>query len=106
MAFQSLGTADGYLGGAEGDSSSPGELEPVFNAMLGNAVREFAALNSAIWLREGDAFRISLCTAAPPAYADYLHRRSNFPRHSPELPLATSLALSRRSQIPMQTFES
>ena len=38
-------------------SSSPGELEPTFNAMLANATRICNASYGALWLREGDAFR-------------------------------------------------
>src|SRR5262249_49241413 len=38
-------------------SSSPGELEPVFNAMLENATRLCAAKFGTLYLREGDAFR-------------------------------------------------
>ena len=36
-------------------SSSPGELEPVFQAMLENAVRICGAKFGNLWLREGDA---------------------------------------------------
>src|SRR5262249_4324592 len=36
-------------------SSSPGELEPVFQAMLENAVRICDAKFGTLWLREGDA---------------------------------------------------
>ena len=39
-------------------SSSPGKLEPVFEAMLENAVRICGANFGNLWLREGDAFRI------------------------------------------------
>src|SRR5262249_39140186 len=38
-------------------SSSPGELEPVFQAMLANATRLCEASYGVMWLREGDAFR-------------------------------------------------
>jgi len=38
-------------------SSSPGELEPVFDAMLSNAVRICAASYGALWIREGRTFR-------------------------------------------------
>src|SRR5262249_9584055 len=38
-------------------SSSPGELEPVFNAMLANATRICEATFGNLWLFEGNAFR-------------------------------------------------
>jgi two-component system, NtrC family, sensor kinase len=40
-------------------SSSPGELAPVFNSMLENAVRICGARFGNLWLREGDSFRIA-----------------------------------------------
>ena len=55
-------------------SSSPGELAPVFDAMLANAVRICGAKFGNLWLREGDVYRISGMHGAPPAYADYLRR--------------------------------
>jgi hypothetical protein len=38
-------------------SSSPGELEPVFEAMLANATRLCEASYGTLWLSEGDGFR-------------------------------------------------
>src|SRR6516164_2166017 len=38
-------------------ASSPGELEPVFQAMLANATRLCKASYGAMWLKEGDRFR-------------------------------------------------
>jgi GAF domain-containing protein len=55
-------------------SSSPGELQPVFEAMLENAVELCGAKFGNLWLREGDAFRICAMHGAPPAYAEYLRR--------------------------------
>ena len=51
-------------------SSSPGELEPVFQAMLENAVRVCEAKFGNLFLCEGDAFRIVALHGAPPAYAE------------------------------------
>ena len=39
-------------------SSSPGELEPVFDTMMENATRICAAKFGNLWLREGEKFRI------------------------------------------------
>ena len=51
-------------------SSSPGELEPVFQALLENAVRICSAKFGNLWLREGNNFRIGATHGAPPAYAE------------------------------------
>jgi GAF domain-containing protein len=51
-------------------SSSPGKLEPVFQAMLANAVRICEAKFGNLYLCEGDAFRIVAMHGAPPAYAE------------------------------------
>jgi two-component system, NtrC family, sensor kinase len=56
-------------------SSSPGELQPVFMAMLENAVRICEAKFGNMFLREGDAFRTVALHNAPPAYAE-LRRRN------------------------------
>ena len=61
-------------------SSSPGELEPVFQAMLENAVRICAAKFGTLNLCEGDEFRIVAMHGVPPAVAKKLHvgpRRSS-----------------------------
>ena len=59
-------------------SSSPGELEPVFEAMLANAVRICGAKFGNLWLREGDVLRIGATHGAPPAYVNYLRREQVF----------------------------
>src|SRR5262249_44521024 len=54
-------------------SSSPGKLEPVFQAMLANATRLCEASYGALWFREGDAFRaVALHGPLPVAFADRL----------------------------------
>src|SRR4249919_3952036 len=52
-------------------SSSPGELEPVFETMLRNAVRICGAKFGNLWLRDGDFVRIGATYGAPPAWSDY-----------------------------------
>ena len=49
-------------------SSSPGELEPVFEAMLENATRICEAKFGTLFLYEGDAFRSAAFHGAPPAF--------------------------------------
>jgi GAF domain-containing protein len=51
-------------------SSSPGELKPVFQAMLENAVRICDAKFGLLFLPEGDAYRLVALHNAPPAYAE------------------------------------
>src|SRR5262245_63640788 len=55
-------------------SSSPGELEPVFQSMLANAVRICGAKFGALFLSEGDAFRTVALHGAPPAFAEARRR--------------------------------
>ena len=55
-------------------SSSPGELEPVFQAMLANATRLCAAKFGVLWLVEGDAVRAVALHNAPPAFAEERRR--------------------------------
>jgi two-component system, NtrC family, sensor kinase len=55
-------------------SSSPGELDPVFQAMLENATRICEAKFGTMYFREGDAFRAVAMHGAPPSYrASRLH---------------------------------
>src|SRR6516164_6785296 len=51
-------------------SSSPGDLKPVFEAILANAVRLCGAKFGNLYLREGDGFRAAAMHNAPPAYAE------------------------------------
>src|ERR1700730_8755546 len=49
-------------------SSSPGELAPVFDAMLANAVRICEAKFGVLSLWEGDALRVCALHNVPPAF--------------------------------------
>src|ERR1035437_10267104 len=55
-------------------SSSPGELEPVFQAMLENATRICEAKFGILVLSEGEAFRTVALHGAPPAFAEARRR--------------------------------
>jgi GAF domain-containing protein len=68
-------------------SSSRGDLEPVFNAMLRNATRICEAKFGVLFLYEGDAFRVMALHGAPPAYAE---ERRRDPRIG--IPKGTALA--------------
>ena len=50
-------------------SSSPGTLEPIFDAMLTNATRICEAEFGYLWLAEGDGFRAVAMHGVPPAFA-------------------------------------
>src|SRR5262249_60529985 len=71
-------------------SSSPGELEPVFQAMLENAVRICQANFGNMYLREGDAFRLAALHNTPPALVE-ARRRSPF-RPDPTTPFGTMVS--------------
>jgi hypothetical protein len=68
-------------------SSSPGELQPVFDLMLGNATRLCEASYGAMWLKDGDLFRNAAFHgalpgapgwAAQPLWAALLNPESHF----------------------------
>jgi hypothetical protein len=59
-------------------SSSPGELEPVFQAMLENATRICEAAFGTILLREGDGFRRVALHNAPQEYAQFSQKQPLF----------------------------
>ncbi|MGB8631699.1 MAG: GAF domain-containing protein [Xanthobacteraceae bacterium] len=61
-------------------SSSPGELKPVFQAMLENAVRVCGAKFGILYLSENDGFRTDAMQDVPPAFAE---RRAREPFFSP-----------------------
>ena len=68
-------------------SSSPGELEPVFNAMLANATRICEATFGHLWLLEGNAFR-AVAVHSTQRYADYQRRNPVIElRDHPGIPL-------------------
>ena len=66
-------------------SSSPGDLEPVFTAMLANAVRICDAKFGNLHLYEGDAFRRVALQNAPQAYAADRQRDPIIPRRRTRL---------------------
>src|SRR5262249_49020809 len=79
-------------------SSSPGKLEPVFQAMLENATRICAAKSGAMYLSEGNAFRIVAMHNVSPAFAE-LRRRNPVFRASPRIALARAAATKQTVQI-------
>ena len=79
-------------------SSSPGELEPVFQAMLANATRICEAKFGTLWLREGDAFRAVALHNAPPAYAEARRRELRL-RPPPDTALGRATSTKQVVQI-------
>ena len=80
-------------------SSSPGELGPVFEAMLANAVRLCGSSYGALWLSERDAFR----TAAffgdlPPSYIEAWRIGTLF-HPPPEVPISIVARTHKPTQI-------
>jgi GAF domain-containing protein len=69
-------------------SSSPGELEPVFETMLANATRLCEASYGALWFCEGDAFRVGAFHGPLPATYTEQWRSGTPYRPGPETPLA------------------
>ena len=67
-------------------SSSPSELEPVFQAMLANATRICGAEFGMLWLAEGDGFRPVALHGVSPVLAE-MRRREKVFYVDPETPL-------------------
>jgi hypothetical protein len=76
-------------------SSSPGDLEPVFQTILANAVRICEATFGTLFLRDGDAFRVVAMHNAPPAYAD-ARKREPLVRPKPDTALG---GVARTKQV-------
>jgi GAF domain-containing protein len=60
-------------------SSSPGELDPVFEAMLANAVRICGARFGALWLYDGTAFRAGALHDVPTAFEEFWRNAAHPP---------------------------
>jgi GAF domain-containing protein len=80
-------------------SSSPGELEPVFQAMLENAVHICEAKFGVLYLSEGENFRVVAMRNAPPAFAELRRREPVIRRPSPRMALGRAAATKQTVQI-------
>ncbi|MGA7665179.1 MAG: GAF domain-containing protein [Pseudolabrys sp.] len=78
-------------------SSSPGELDPVFNAMLERAVRICNAGFGALWLYDGTQFRAGALYHVPSEFAEFWKDGPHPP--SPESTLARVVRTKRTIQI-------
>ena len=68
-------------------SSFPGDLEPVFEAVLANATRICEAKCGNLFLYDGDTFRTGALYGAPPGWAEVRQRDPVF-KPAPNVPLA------------------
>jgi GAF domain-containing protein/CheY-like chemotaxis protein len=85
-------------------SSSPGELQPVFDALLANATRLCEASYGIMWLCEGDQFRTGAFHGAlPPAYTDRW-RHGTLIRFDPEVPSVR--AIKARQPVQVEDFST
>jgi two-component system, NtrC family, sensor kinase len=55
-------------------SSSPGDLEPVFDAMLEKALKFCGAAFGALWTYDGERVHAAAVRGAPPAFEEFLTR--------------------------------
>ena len=85
-------------------SSSPGELEPVFTAMLDNAIRICEAKFGTMLLTEGDCFRCVALRGAPQAYME-LRQREPIIRPGPNTALGRLSQTKQTIQIEDVTTE-
>ena len=79
-------------------SSSPGELDPVFQALLENAVRICGAKFGNLFLRESDALRVVALHGAPPAYVEE-RQRNPVIRPGPKTTLGRAMTTKQPVQI-------
>ncbi len=79
-------------------SSSPGELEPVFQALLSNAVRICGAKFGVMYLCQNDAFRYVANYNAPPEWLE-LRQREQVVRPGPEAVMARAALTKQPVQI-------
>jgi signal transduction histidine kinase len=59
-------------------SSSPGDLKPVFEAILANAVRLCDAKFATLYLHDSESFAPAALFGAPRAYAEFVQQRGSF----------------------------
>jgi GAF domain-containing protein len=79
-------------------SSSPGELEPVFQTMLENATRVCGAKFGTLWLRDGEGLRAAALHGAPATWVDWIAQKPVF-RPGPRAPIARVLEHRRAVQV-------
>ena len=78
-------------------SSSPGELEPIFESILANATRICEGKFSTLYLREADGLRMVATHNAPTAYVE--DRKRNLVRPPPDSALGQVLKTHQVAQV-------
>ncbi|SFQ26192.1 PAS domain S-box-containing protein [Bradyrhizobium sp. Ghvi] len=84
-------------------SSSPGETEPVFTAILENASRICEAKFGVLMLAQGDAFRLGAAHNAPQAFAEFMLRGLVQP--NPQITFGRAVATKQVAQTADITIE-
>src|SRR5262249_16233872 len=80
-------------------SSSPGDLEPVFQSILANAARICEASYGSLWLHEGDGFRaVAMHGDLPPAWVEQWRSGALY-RPLPKRPLARATESRKPVQV-------
>jgi GAF domain-containing protein len=85
-------------------SSSPGELQSVFRAMLENATRICEAKFGILWLAENDGFRSVALHGVPPELAEE-RRRDQIVRFEPDTPFGRVVKTKRLVHVTDITTE-
>jgi signal transduction histidine kinase len=80
-------------------SSSPGELEPVFQTMLVSAMRLCEATHGVIWLREGDGFRSAALHGPFPEIYIEQWRSGTLARPGPDAPISRAAQSGKAVQV-------
>src|SRR5580700_3004492 len=80
-------------------SSSPSDLQPVFETMLANAAKLCAAAYGTMWVSEGDGFRAAAIYGDLPAAFRELRQSGTVFRPRPGVPLARVVATRQPVQI-------
>jgi GAF domain-containing protein len=80
-------------------SSSSGKLEPVFQAMLENAVKICGAKFGNLFLREGKGIRIGATYGAPQTYVNFLHSEGALQDLHPDVGVARLVRTKEPYQV-------